>query len=218
MPYCQKCGAEIPALDQSCPQCGFRKENSPLAEGVQVADGPQPSPVSDKAPRGKRTRPLIISLAVVVALALVGVGISLAGGGLLPSTDGSSGSASPVDSFDKSASSTGKSGGSASSAKANDPIVGRWTGAMLEADGERAYLDPGDMDAVFKDDGTWLLTLNGKSNEGTWETYVGDKSGFEGYQFKVLGRTWLATISDEDGSTVLVAVSTDKSRSLGFIS
>lgn len=89
---------------------------------------------------------------------------------------------------------------------------------MLEADGERAYLDPGDMDAVFKDDGTWLLTLNGKSNEGTWETYVGDKSGFEGYQFKVLGRTWLATISDEDGSTVLVAVSTDKSRSLGFIS
>lgn len=216
MPYCQKCGAEIPALDQPCPQCAFRREDSPLAEGVQAADGPQPSPVSEKAPRGKRTRPLIISLAVVVALALVGVGISLAGGGLLPSTDGSSGSASSVAKFDESASSTGKSGGSASSAKANDPIVGRWSGTILEVDGDRAYLDPGDVDAVFKDDGTWLLTMNGKSNEGTWETYVDGKNDFDGYQFRVLGRTWLATITDEEGPTVLVAMSTDRSRTMCF--
>lgn len=207
MPFCQKCGTEIPSLGQPCPQCGFQKEDSPLVEESQPASGSQSLPASEEAPRGKRTRPLLISLIVVVILTLVGAGIFLAGGGSakLGSTSGSS--ASPAVSFSDSTS---------DSAKSSDSIEGRWSGTILKVDDEQTILDPGDMDAVFKSDGTWLLTMNGKSNEGTWEVYVDGKTNFDGYQFKVLGRNWLATITEEDGSTILVAMSIDRSRAMAF--
>ncbi len=207
MPFCQKCGTEIPSLDQPCPQCGFKKEDSPLVEESQPASDSQSLPANEEAPRGKRTRPLLISLIVVVVLALVGAGIFLAGGGSakLGSTRGSA--TSPTVNFTDSTS---------ASAKSSDSIEGRWSGTILEVDGEQAFLDPGDMDAVFKSDGTWLLTMNGKTNEGTWEVYVDDKNNFDGYQFRVQGRNWLAAITEEYGSTILVAMSTDESRSMAF--
>ena len=203
MPYCQKCGTEIPSVGQPCPQCGFRREGVPLSEESRPASSPQPLPMSEGARRGKRTRLLLIALFAAVVLALIGVGIFLAGGG----STTSAGPIFPV----------GGSGGSASSAATtSDPIEGRWSGTLLEVDDERAFPDPGDMDAVFKSDGTWLLTIDGKSHHGTWEVYEDSSNDFKGYEFRVLGRSWLASIADEGDDRTLAALSMDKSRSMCF--
>ena len=88
-------------------------------------------------------------------------------------------------------------------------IVGSWNATHIMQDGETSELESGAISAVFNEDGTCTLTVDGTDSACTWEEI--DPASLDNAEEIQADGSWTGVVNFEDGSVLYAYVLEDNS-------